>query len=127
MGLEPRLGYAVAEPSLAKAIYLVNDLLYVCAPSPLQYGVAAGLQTPPEYFQGLRETYQRKRDILCAGQAQAGLTPLIPQGAYYVLADVGHLGFPIAKAAALSVLEQTGVASIPGSAFYQGAAGDNLI
>jgi len=122
-----RLGYAVAEPALAKAINLVNDLLYVCAPSPLQYGVAAGLQAPPEYFQGLRETYQRKRDILCNGLQQAGLTPLIPQGAYYVLADVAHLGFPTAKAAALSLLEQTGVASIPGSAFYQGDAGENLI
>jgi aminotransferase len=122
-----RLGYAVAEPALAKAINLVNDLLYVCAPSPLQYGVAAGLQAPPEYFQGLRETYQRKRDIFCEGLQQAGMTPLVPQGAYYVLADVSHLGFPTAKAAALSLLEQTGVASIPGSAFYQGKAGESLI
>ena len=122
-----RLGYAVAEAPLAKAINLVNDLLYICAPSPLQYGVAAGLQAPPEYFQSLRAEYQRKRDILCGGLDDAGLTPLIPQGAYYVLANISHLGFPNAKTAAMSVLEQTGVACVPGSCFYQGSSGDNLV
>jgi aminotransferase len=122
-----RLGYAVADAALATAINLVNDLLYVCAPSPLQYGVAAGLQVPPEYFDKLRSEYQRKRDIICQGLADAGLTPLIPQGAYYVLADISHLGYPTAKAAALALLEQTGVASIPGSSFYQGSEGEGLI
>lgn len=122
-----RLGYAVAKASLANAINLVNDLLYVCAPAPLQYGVAAGLQIPPEYFQNLRAEYQRKRDIICEGLNDAGLTPLVPQGAYYVLTNISHLGFPDAKTAAISLLEQTGVACVPGSSFYQGGAGENLI
>lgn len=122
-----RLGYAVAKASLANAINLVNDLLYVCAPAPLQYGVAAGLQAPPEYFQNLRAEYQRKRDIICEGLNDAGLTPLVPQGAYYVLANISHLGFPDAKTAAISLLEQTGVACVPGSSFYQGGAGENII
>jgi threonine/homoserine/homoserine lactone efflux protein len=41
---------------------------------------------------------------------------LIPQGAYYVFAGIAHLGFPTAKTAALSLLEQTGVASALGIA-----------
>ncbi|MGZ4999035.1 MAG: pyridoxal phosphate-dependent aminotransferase [Methylomonas sp.] len=122
-----RLGYAVAKAPLANAINLVNDLLYVCAPSPLQYGAVAGLQAPPEYFRHLRSEYQRKRDIICEGLNDAGLTPLIPQGAYYVLASISHLGFPDAKTAALRLLEQTGVACVPGSSFYQSSAGENLI
>jgi len=122
-----RLGYAVADAALATAINLVNDLLYVCAPSPLQYGAAAGLQAPPEYFSKLRAEYQRKRDIICEGLADAGLTPLPPQGAYYVLASISHLGYPTAKAASLALLAQTGVASIPGSSFYQGDGGEGLI
>lgn len=122
-----RLGYAVAKPELAKAINLVNDLLYVCAPSPLQHGVAAGLSAPPEYFEKLRSQYQRKRDIICDGLAAAGLTPLVPQGAYYVLADISHFAYPDAKTAALALLEQTGVAGVPGSSFYQGSEGKGLI
>ncbi|WKJ92352.1 pyridoxal phosphate-dependent aminotransferase [Methylomonas montana] len=122
-----RLGYAVAKAPLANAINLVNDLLYVCAPSPLQYGAAAGLQATPEYFQHLRAEYQRKRDIICEGLNDAGLTPLVPQGAYYVLASIDHLGFPDAKTASINLLEQTGVASVPGSSFYQSRAGESLI
>jgi aminotransferase len=52
---------------------------------------------------------------------------LVPQGAYYVLAEIGHLGYPDAKAAALALLAQTGVAGIPGTAFFQGRAGDSLL
>jgi aminotransferase len=122
-----RLGYAVAPPELAAAINLVNDLLYVCAPSVLQHGVTTGLQVSPDYFQSLRATYQRKRDIICAGLDEAGLTPVVPQGAYYVLADISHFGFLTAKAASLSILAQIGVASIPGTAFYQSSEGEKLI
>lgn len=122
-----RLGYAVAPEPLAAAINLVNDLAYVCAPTPLQYGVLEGLQASPEYFDQLRIIYQQKRDILCEGLAAAGIEPSIPSGAYYVLADIGRFGYPNAKAGALSLLEQTGVAAVPGSAFYRGGKGEHLI
>lgn len=122
-----RIGYVVAPEPLAQAINLVNDLFYVCAPTPLQYGVAQGLESPPEYYQHLRAVYQGKRDLLCAGLAEAGLTPLIPQGAYYVLADVARLGYPGAEAAALGILQRTAVAAIPGTAFFQGAVGEQLL
>lgn len=123
-----RVGYVLAPPALAQAINLVNDLLYVCAPTPLQYGVAQGLaESGPEYFAQLRAVYQHKRDLICAGLAQAGLTPLIPQGAYYVLAEIGHLGYADAKSAALALLGQTGVAGVPGTAFFHSAAGHSLI
>ena len=59
--------------------------------------------------------------------AQAGLRPIVPHGAYYVLAEVGHLGYPTAKAAAMALLEETKVASVPGTAFYQGTTGETLL
>lgn len=122
-----RLGYVVAAEPLAHAINLVADLLYVCAPAPLQYGALAGLQASAEAIRQYRQKYQAKRDKLCAGLKFAGLNPLVPQGAYYVLADIGDFGYPDAKTAALSLLRQTGVAGVPGSAFYLGSAGERLI
>lgn len=122
-----RLGYTIAPPELARAINLVNDLLYVCAPAPLQHGVTGGLQAPPEYFETLRTGYQRKRDLFCKGLASAGLTPLIPDGVYYVLADASALAVPNAKAAALALLQKNRVAAIPGSAFYRHAIGQTLL
>jgi aminotransferase len=122
-----RMGYAVAPPAMARAMTLVNDLFYVCAAAPLQYGVLNGLKSPREYYARLAGDYQRKRDIICDGLRAAGMTPFVPQGAYYVLADVSHLGLPNSKAAAMALLEQTKVASIPGSAFYQGDTGEGLL
>jgi aminotransferase len=122
-----RLGYAVAPAEMAQAIALVNDLFYVCAPTPLQHGVAAGFDAPPSFFEGLAADYDRKRAATCDALEAAGLAPIRPEGAYYVLADVGRHGFPSARAAALALLERTGVASVPGSAFYQGDTGERLL
>lgn len=122
-----RLGYAVARPELARGIALVNDLFYVCAPTPLQHGVAAGFRAPESFYEELRTGYARKRAWICDALEAAGLHPIRPAGAYYVLADVSHLGYPSARAAALAILEQVGVAAVPGSAFYRGARGEGLL
>jgi aminotransferase len=122
-----RLGYAVAPAPMARAITLVNDLYYVCAANPLQRGVTAGFALPPAYFTGLAVDYERKRDRLCAALAAAGMAPIVPQGAYYVLADVSDWGYPTARQAAMGLLEQARVASVPGSAFYRGDTGTGLL
>src|SRR5690606_13603743 len=36
-----RLGYAVAAPPVIEKMGLISDLVYICAPAPLQHGVAA--------------------------------------------------------------------------------------
>src|SRR6185295_15004334 len=78
-----RIGYSVAAARWAQAIGAMNDLLYVCAPTPLQAGVAVGIQELPDsFYRDLADDYQRKRDRFCEALAQAGLTPSIPQGAY---------------------------------------------
>src|SRR5436189_1449641 len=38
-----RIGYVAVDAAIAKSIGLVNDLFYVCAPTPLQWGVARAL------------------------------------------------------------------------------------
>lgn len=122
-----RLGYAVAPEPLARPLTIVNDLFYVCAPTPLQHGVAKGFEAPPSFFEGLIRDYSRKRDVLCGALDAAGMEPFVPEGAYYVLADVSGLGYPTAREAAMGLLERCGVAAIPGSAFYRGETGERLL
>jgi aminotransferase len=122
-----RLGYTVAPQAMTAAITLVNDLYYVCAPTPLQLGAARGFDAPASYFQELQSGYQRKRDLICAALREARLDPIVPQGAYYVLADCTRLGFATSREAAMHVLETTRVASVPGSAFYRGGEGEKLL
>ena len=66
-----RLGYAIAPEHMSPAITLVNDLYYVCSPTPLQHGVAAGFNSPQSYFDDLQTTYQKKRDLFCSTLTKA--------------------------------------------------------
>lgn len=122
-----RLGYAVAPAPMAEALTLVNDLFYICAPTPLQHGVAAGFAAPPTFFEEMQRDYDKKRSALCSALEAARLTPVVPEGAYYVLADVSRLGLPTAREAAMALLEETTVASVPGSAFYSATSGEHLV
>jgi hypothetical protein len=71
--------------------------------------------------------YILKRDLLCGTLQEAGLTPSVPKGAYYVLADASILPGKTSKEKAMSLLQQTGVATVAGSAFYHGDGGENLL
>jgi aminotransferase len=122
-----RLGYAVAREEVARRIALVHDLFFICAPTPLQHGVAAGFGAPKSYFDDLQAQFTRKREWTCDALFEAGLEPIEPEGAYYVLADVSNLGFDTSREAALAILERTGVAVIPGTSFYQGADGERFV
>ncbi len=121
-----RLGYLTAPAEIARRITIAHDLLYVCAPTPLQHAMVAGLSMPQSYYDELGASYARKRSILCAALADAGLTPYVPKGAYYVLADVRRLGFATSKEAAMALLERAGIASVPGTSFYADPVGETL-
>jgi len=128
-----RLGYLAASDRWLPAIAYFHDLLYVCAPSPLQHGAAAGLlQLPHSFYDGLTEEYQVKRDVICAALTRAGLTPSIPTGAYYVLADSARIPGADAKQKARRLLADAGIAAVAGSAFFAADAagvnpGENLL
>lgn len=122
-----RLGYTFAPAEMTRAITLVNDLYYVCAPTPLQLGAAKGFDAPRSYFDELQSGYQQKRERICAALHEARLEPIVPQGAYYVLADCSRLGFATSREAAMHLLTTTRVASVPGSAFYRGPEGEKLL
>jgi aminotransferase len=123
-----RIGYSVAAARWALAIGAMNDLLYVCAPTPLQAGAAVGIQELQDsFYRDLARDYQRKRDRFCQALAKAGLTPLIPRGAYYVLADTSRLPGTTGKERAMFLLETIGLAGVPGEAFFSGADGRQFI
>lgn len=123
-----RIGYSVAAERWAHAIGVMNDLLYVCAPAPLQMGVAAGItELPDSFYQQMAQDFQRKRDRFCAALTKAGLTPSVPQGAYYVLTDVSRIPGSTGKERAMTLLRQIGVAGVPGEAFMSGPDGARFL
>ncbi|MDX1480293.1 MAG: pyridoxal phosphate-dependent aminotransferase [Woeseiaceae bacterium] len=123
-----RIGYCLAPADVAQAIGNFSDLVYVCAPTPLQLGAAAGLVSlDDDYFTELADKYRAKRDRLCATLSDVGLTPCIPQGAYYVLADTSGLPGRTGTERAMYLLETTGVAAVPGQTFFTGSEGHGMV
>ena len=122
-----RVGYSVSSPRWATSIGYFSDLIYVCAPAPLQVGVAEGLSTlGPDYFEGIAMEYRGKRDRICSALSSVGLTPCVPKGAYYVLADISALPGRTGKERAMYLLEHGGVACVPGDAFFSNGDGHDL-
>jgi L-glutamine---4-(methylsulfanyl)-2-oxobutanoate aminotransferase len=73
---------------------------------------------PESFYVELKAMYERKRAVLLAALKGAGLRCWMPQGAYYIMADIGELGFRDDFAAADFFLDAVGVAAVPGSSFY---------
>jgi aminotransferase len=123
-----RVGYLAADRRWLGSIGYFHDLTYVCSPSPFQYGAAAGLmELPRSFYDGLSSEYQAKRDKLCSALTDAGLPPSIPSGAYYVLADASRLPGANAKEKARTLLRESKVAAVAGTAFFAGGRGENLL
>jgi len=123
-----RLGYLAADPRWMPAIGYFHDLTYVCAPAPLQHGAAAGLlQLGDDFYRDLAVEYQQKRDQMAHALTAAGLTPSIPDGAYYILADSSSIPGSTAKAKARNLLARCGVAAVAGTAFFTEGRGENML
>ncbi|HEX2101267.1 MAG TPA: pyridoxal phosphate-dependent aminotransferase, partial [Candidatus Synoicihabitans sp.] len=108
-----RIGYVAADRRVTSSIGLVNDLFYVCAPTPLQWGIARALEIGEEYYRNLAADYQKKRDMLAEALTEGGFRPFVPQGAYYMLAEIPREYSSAAEAAA-ALIEEARVASVPG-------------
>lgn len=118
-----RLGYAVGPEEIIARMGLINDLIYICAPSPLQYGVAAAFDMDDSYFSDLADDYDAKRTLMCETLEACGFNVPWPEGAYYVLADFSPLaekrpGFENDAQAAMTLIEDAGVGAVPGSSFF---------
>ena len=116
-----RVGWAVAPEHITSAIRKVHDFLTVGAPAPLQEAGVVAMSLPEQYYSSLADFYRHKRDIICSELAKVGFTPFIPRGAYYVLSDFTSLSDKGDFEFAIYLVEQVGVATVPGGSFYSSA------
>lgn len=117
-----RLGYAIGPAAVIDGVKKVHDFLTVGAAAPLQAAALAGLSLPDDYYTGLAESYASKRTVFLNWLDRAGLSYFPPQGAYYVLVDIG----PVVGDRRVDdhafcdwLARRVGVASVPGSSFFR--------
>ncbi len=114
-----RVGWAVAQEKITNAIRKVHDFLTVGAPAPLQEAGAVALSLPPAYYEKLAERYRVRRDHLMPALVAAGFKCFRPRGAYYVMTDISAFGFNDDVSFAKYLVQEIGVAAVPGSSFYR--------
>ncbi len=111
-----RVGFCLAPEYLAQELRKVHDYTSICAPTPFQRACVEALSLPASYYEGLSESYERRRNLLCDGLERVGLDPVRPDGAYYVMTryptDETDVEF------CYRLIREAGVAAVPGSSFY---------
>ena len=113
-----RVGWVLAAPDLTDSIRKVHDFLTVGAAAPLQQAGVLALNMPDSYYQKLARDYQGRRDMLLAILEGAGFRCFRPDGAYYIMTDIRDFGFPDDYTFVRHMIEQAGVAAVPGSSFF---------
>ena len=114
-----RVGWVVAPPDLTSSIRKVHDFLTVGAAAPLQQAGITALQLPDSYYLDLGRHYQERRDLCVRILESAGFRCYMPQGAYYVMCDIGAFDFPDDVSFTRHLVEDIGVAAVPGSSFFR--------
>ena len=66
-----------------------HDFNTVGAPSPLMEAAVVGLDMPDSYYQEFGAHYAHMKKLFTDGLKQIGIPFTDPQGAYFVLADIG--------------------------------------
>lgn len=113
-----RLGWLVAPEALMPGIDRLAQNLYLAAPTPAQHAALAAFHPDTRAILETRKQELRdRRDRLVPALTQLGLTVAgVPDGAFYVYAEIGRLGDD-AEQLANHLLATAGVAVTPGLDF----------
>ena len=117
-----RVGWAIAAPEVTASIRKVHDFLTVGAAAPLQEAGARAMEFPASYYEKLARDYAVRRERLLGILSDAGFRCFKPRGAYYIMTDISAFGFPNDFAFAKYLVEEIGVAAVPGSSFFRDPA-----
>jgi aspartate/methionine/tyrosine aminotransferase len=117
-----RLGWLVVPDALVPVFEKLAQNLFICAPTIAQHAALACFREDAlAIFEERRLEFQRRRDFLVPALRELGFAvPVMPDGAFYVYADIAGLPHRHAGNSAAfgkAVLEQAHVAIVPGDDF----------
>lgn len=116
-----RLGYAIAPQHLMDRIKQFHDFNTVGAPSVLMEAAIAGLEMPDSYYEEFGAHYAHMKALFTKGLDDIGIQYTDPQGAYFVLANIGQYLKPGQTDVEFceEMARKVGVACVPGASFFK--------
>lgn len=116
-----KVGWISGPASAISAVRTVKQFLTYVGSGPFQPAVALGLGLGDEVYAGLSDSLSAKRDVLVTALRDIGLAVSVPQGTYFVVADVAPLGATDALTWCRELPSRAGVAGVPVSVFHDDA------
>ena len=113
-----KIGWVTATAELVAAVRAVKQFLTFVSGGPFQYAIAQALRMPDAYFTGISAGLRVKRDLLCAGLAEAGFAVYPPEGTYFVTTDIRRLSDADGVQFCRDLPRQAGVVAIPSAVLY---------
>ncbi len=115
-----RLGYALGPADATRAMNRIHQYTMLSAPTTAQYAAIEALRSCQDELAAMRAEYDRRRKLVLSRFDEMGLDCFRASGAFYA--------FPAcpsgdADTFAEGLLEETGVAAVPGTAFGAGGEG----
>lgn len=116
-----RLGYAIAPQPIMDKIKQFHDFNAVGAPSPLMEAAVVGLDMPDSYYEEFGAHYTHMKTLFTNGLDDLGIEYTDPQGAYFVLANIGQYLRPGQTDVEFCewMASEIGVAAVPGTSFFR--------
>jgi len=112
-----RIGYAAAPKPLVDEMVKLQQFTMVHAPAVSQRAALAALKGPQGFVESMVEEYDRRRRFIVERlNTIDGLSCVRPKGAFYVFLNIKELGLS-SEEAAMKILEQAKVVTVPGTAF----------
>ncbi len=120
-----RLGYTVAPPPLVAALNMLTVNSYTCVAEFTQLAAIAALEDRAEATSRMVAEFTRRRDQFTRDLGRVpGFRCSPPDGAFYAWVNVAGTGLRAEEVCRI-MLEEAGVAAIPGAAF--GVAGKEFV
>lgn len=119
-----RLGYIVADKKFIPPILKVHQYTTTCAPTFIQVGLAIGMRSEEcrNEVSNMIHTFNTRRDYIMNALSdinQLGFTA--PEAAFYIMVNVVRTGLN-GEEFATRLLEEKGVATVPGKGFGEDCA-----
>jgi aminotransferase len=121
-----RLGYAYGDAKLVAPLNNANNVFYVCSPTPLQKALAEVLMADADYYARLSERFTDKRRRVTGVLEELGFRLYDSGSTFYVWARIPEQ-YGDAMRLNEKLIEQAGVAAVPGSAFTDSDVWDNYM
>ncbi|KAL7056846.1 hypothetical protein AAHC03_019243 [Spirometra sp. Aus1] len=133
-----KTGWTIGPERLISAMQSIQEYTINSCPTPLQEALASAFEyelplmgTAESYFQEITASVEQKCHVLASALARVGMTPVMPQGGYFLMANIETIPIPSDNLASASgdhlsrdvafndwMMQNKGLSAIPPSVFY---------